>query len=448
MKRFCVFLTVFSIALTVNVHAQGWWQTYGTGGDEAGFCVQATTDGGYIISGHSDPLEGTWIIKTDNQGSTQWTQNFTERFLLGGLCVQQTSDGGYIVTNGGRLIKTNSTGDSVWGNQPALGWSQVEWVEQTYDGGYIAAGWAAEHTGEEELSYFILGQLDSEGNLIRNLPFGGMPGELDGAACVRETADRGFIASGWRENTTKLWVIRTDSLGLFQWDYYDADLGWGSSVLQSSDGGYVITSGAYLIKLNSSGDQVLWKQLIGEAADRTYFAVETADGGYAVTGIRYSSAQSFSPVGGDVWLCKTSSSGDVQWEMTYGGALMDAGYCVQNTPDGGYIIAGATESRGAGGLDFYLIKTDADGIVQIGEDIAVSDWGVQQSIGSRIVLSYSNRPEGFNASVYDASGRRVDELTSETSTGVIEWGESQPPGVYFIKSLTGNTSATKVILVR
>jgi hypothetical protein len=71
------------------------------------------------------------------------------------------------------------------------------------------------------------------------------------------------------------------------------------------------------------------------------------------------------------------------------------------------------------------------------------------SIGSQIVLRYQDRPDGFRASIFDASGRKVDELKSPAQNGVLTWGENHSPGVYFIvlKS-AGATKAQKVVLIR
>ena len=140
----------------------------------------------------------------------------------------------------------------------------------------------------------------------------------------------------------------------------------GRSVVQTGDGGYAIAGdtdsfGAgggdvYLVKTDSAGTMLWNKTYGGTSSDTAYSVVQTSDGGYAIAGY----TQSFGAGSSDVYLVKTDSAGSMLWNKTYGGTSNDIGYSLVQTGDGGYAIAGQTYS-GAGNDDVYLVKTDSAG---------------------------------------------------------------------------------------
>ena len=108
-------------------------------------------------------------------------------------------------------------------------------------------------------------------------------------------------------------------------------------------------------------EQITWTKTYGGSNDDCGCSVQqTQDGGYIIAGVTCS----FGAGSTDVYLIKTDANGNVEWTKTYGGSDEDYGYSVQQTQDGGFIIAGETESFGAGGFDIYVIKTDAYGNVE------------------------------------------------------------------------------------
>jgi hypothetical protein len=115
------------------------------------------------------------------------------------------------------------------------------------------------------------------------------------------------------------------------------------------------------VKTDSSGNK-LWDKAFGGTGDDGAAAVrQTSDGGYIFAGYKWSG------VGGppnDAWVVKTDAGGNKQWEKTFGGGDNDNFASVQQTPDGGYIIAGDTWSKGAGCFDFWLVKIDSSGNLQ------------------------------------------------------------------------------------
>jgi hypothetical protein len=105
------------------------------------------------------------------------------------------------------------------------------------------------------------------------------------------------------------------------------------------------------------GDVIWTRNYGGVGAEQAYFVQQTSDGGYIIAG----STSSYGTGLLDVYLVKTDADGYVEWSRTFGGTDYDWAECVRQTSDGGYIVVGLTMSYGAGFFDAYMIKTDADG---------------------------------------------------------------------------------------
>jgi hypothetical protein len=143
----------------------------------------------------------------------------------------------------------------------------------------------------------------------------------------------------------------------------------GYSVQQTLDGGYIIAgytdsfgagrSDIWLIKTDALGDTLWTKTFGGNSYDWGYSVQQTIDGGYIIAG----ETRSFDVESGDIWLIKTDESGDTLWTKTFGGNGWDSGNCVQQTKDEGYVIIGTTASFGTDPFEknIWLIKTDATG---------------------------------------------------------------------------------------
>jgi hypothetical protein len=170
---------------------------------------------------------------------------------------------------------------------------------------------------------------------------------------VQQTSDSSYVivgrTSSFGSGLEDVYFIKTNANGDTLWTktYGGIDYDAGRAVQQTTDGGYIIagrtsSSGAgsadvYLIKTNADGD-TLWTRTYGGAdGDDGYSVQQISDSGYIIAGITYSFG--FWP---DVYLIKTDSLGDTLWTKTYGEVDIDEGDSVQETIDGGYIIAGNT----------------------------------------------------------------------------------------------------------
>ncbi len=380
---FCLTLLLLAVLLVpVNAQTETYWQkTYGGTGKDFGKTVQQTSDGGYVMVGYTNSFGAgrydVYLVKTDSSGNQLWQKTYGGTGDDLGASVQQTSDGGYIIVGRTRpfiiddydvyIVKTDASGNQLWreiygGTGNDSGWS----VQQTSDGGYIIAGSTSSFSGDDVCPL----KMDSSGKLLWQKTYGGA--NSDGGFSVQQTPDGGYIIVGdtWSFGAggDDVYLVKTDASGdqLWQRTYGGAGDDFGYSVQLTSDGGYVIVGytnsfGAggydvYLVKTDASGDQ-LWQRTYGGTGHEEGNSVQqTLDGGYIIAGW----TNSFGAGGSDVYVVKTDASGNQLWQRTYGGTGDDFGYSVQQTLDGGYIIAGVTSSFGAGGDDFYLIKLEGD----------------------------------------------------------------------------------------
>jgi len=158
----------------------------------------------------------------------------------------------------------------------------------------------------------------------------------------------------------KIWIENTHYTG-WQKTYGGSGNDDAYSIQQTKDGGYIVAgySGwhVYVIKLDEDGNKVWEKTYGGSSSDYAYSIQQTKEGGYIVAGW----TSSFGSGGRDVYIIKLDENGNKLWEETFGGSYNDEAYSIQQTTDGGYIVAGGTSSFGAGENDVYIIKLDENG---------------------------------------------------------------------------------------
>jgi len=98
----------------------------------------------------------------------------------------------------------------------------------------------------------------------------------------------------------------------------------------------------------------------GGGNDEAWSIQQTSDGGYIVAGL----TESFGAGSSDIWILKLSSTGTIEWQRTYGGSSYDTAHSIQQTSDGGYIVAGDTQTFGAGSADYWIIKLFPNGDIE------------------------------------------------------------------------------------
>lgn len=247
---------------------------------------------------------------------------------------------------------------------------------QKINGGYIVSGVTESEGAAKQNAYLV--ETDENGNKRWGVPYGGDGN--DSGNCVREI-DNGYIVAGWTTSmgngSGDVYVIETDKNGVMQWEKAYGGSGYdGAFSIQKTedpDGnfdGYIISGITYsygagsqdiwLVRIDKDGN-VIWDTPLGGPGheEAGWDSIQqTSDGGYIVVGW----TRSFAGVGEDVYLVKVDGNGVEQWSQTFHDEESDGnegGQSVIQTSDGGYFIAGHSDSTGDS--DFFLIKTDADG---------------------------------------------------------------------------------------
>ena len=336
--------------------------------------IQQTSDGGFIVAGFTASDEGNvsgyhggyrydfWVVKLSSTGVMEWQK------CLGGssddraFSVQQTDDGGYIVagytvSNDGDVsgnhdgedswvVKLSSTGGIEW--QKCLGgrgYDCARSIQQTVDGGYIVAGYTVSNGGDVSGNHggedFWVVKLSSTGVIEWQKCLGG--DDDDRAYSIQQTADGGFIVTGFtcsndgdvsgNHGNADFWVVKLSSTGVIEWQ----------------------------------------KCLGGSNDDQAYSVQQTVDGGFIVAGETYSNDGDVSGNHGvgfdDFWVVKLSSAGVIEWQKCLGGTWCELAFSVQQTDDGGFIVAGYTTSNdgdvngnhAVGCDDFWVVKLSPKG---------------------------------------------------------------------------------------
>ncbi len=373
-------LICFSSSLFAQPPDTLWTRTFGTNRPDQGFDVQQTLDGGYVLAGYTttaNPDNSLYnLIKTNANGTMLWSRTWNHSDLWDECyVVQQTPDSGYVLAGGTYsfaadwdfwVVKTNANGDSLWSR--TIGGPDADqcYSLQTVDGGFVFAG-ATRSFGNGNWKMWMV-RTDANGDSLWTRTFNG--GFLSQCNTVCRTADDGYALAGYTmygDGNSDFYLVNTDVNGDTLWTrtFGGARQQICYSIEQTSDGGYILAGttspangdiDAWLVKTDANGNELWNRQFGGNTYDEFRSVRQTLDGGYIVAGFTQSFGAGFT----DWWIIKTDANGDSLWSRTYGGAGSENCRSVQQTSDGGYVFAGITSSFGVGSTDFWLVKTAPD----------------------------------------------------------------------------------------
>lgn len=374
---FCLLTAGEGIAQTP---VKQWDKTFGGDDWDELAVTRQTSDGGYILGGHTrshnngdqnnmnNGDEDYWILKLDASGNKQWNKIFGGGGYDFLTCLQQTSDGGFIL--GGRSSSNQSATKS--------------------------------ENGKGDFDYWVL-KLDASGNKQWDKTFGGT--DNDQLFALQQTSDGGYMLGGKSRSGQGLdktqpakgmfdfWVIKLDANGAKQWDRTLGGNGEEElyALQQTSDGGYIFggesfspingdksqgSQGAgdfWLVKTDAAGNKQWDKTFGGNFEDKIRSLQQLTDGSYILggTSLSHQTGDKTEPRRGnnDCWIVKTDGSGNKIWDKTFGGGLNEFLYSIHQAPDGNLVFGAWSDSNPAsertapnrGSYDYWLVKIDLNG---------------------------------------------------------------------------------------
>ncbi|MCX6296904.1 MAG: T9SS type A sorting domain-containing protein [Bacteroidetes bacterium] len=397
MKNIATFLFVY--LLSTNIHGQfssiQWQKSIGGGMYEFSKEIEYTSDGGTINIGYTESSDGDVIF---NHG--------------GGDCW---------------IVKLNASGAIDWKKTyGGTGFDYGYSIKQTPDGGYIAAGYTESHDGDVTINKgggdcWII-KLDNSGTIIWQKTFGGTLN--DNGQSIALTADGGYIVTGYTESNNgdvtwnygagDCWVLKLDNSGSIQWQKSlgGSSYDFGQDIKQTSDGGFILSIGSnsndgdvltqhgngdcWIVKLDNSGSIQWQKSFGGSNYDFGQSIEQTIDGGFILAGYSESNDGDVTAQhgNGDCWVVKCDKFGNLQWQKALGSSGNDYAYSIKQIDNGGYVLTGYSGLNDGdvignhGDYDCWVIELDNMGIVRMQKSFGGTGTDIGYSIRQTSPDSY------------------------------------------------------------
>jgi predicted secreted protein len=433
-----LFFVIFTVC-ALGVH-QEWSKTFGGDFGDGAWSLQRSNDGGYIIAGYTCSLGkggDLWLVKMDENGTEQWNRSFGGSGEDVGYYVKQTMDGGYIVVGSTKsyglgeerlwLLKVDSNGNREW-DRTFGGFVSSSgdggWSVDTAEDGYIIAGYTKSFGAGGKDLWLI--KTDLQGRAQWQRTYGGLKDDV--GMSVIKTHDNGYIVAGrtasFGSGGDDIWLLKVGPEGIEQWNrtFGEDKDDVAFQVIELEDG-YILTGRteireakrAFLLKTDFRGVKK-WEKTYGQ--ESSGISVQrTGDGGFIVAGSTETPG-----AGKDALLIKTDSSGKEQWIMPLGGKGDDVGTAVVESADGGYILAGITSSFEAETEDVWLTKIIADDLSENATRNATEIAAMENALinTSDITIANPKSTDIENADIENADNENADTKNVDTDNSNIE----------------------------
>lgn len=459
---------------------QQWHRWYGSSNYDYPESIIQTPDGGFLIAGMTTGTDGdvtgnhggsdVWLVKTDYLGFIKWEKcyggmgtdaqtsyySYNNQSYPAGISIINTLDGGYMLgtstnLNSGQvsgnhggfdywLVKLNDTGSIQW--QKCYGANQDEILSQVIqnpDGSYVAAGYSSSDTGQVTSShntctydyynqisctydYWII-KIDTIGNLIWEKSYGGSSDDI--ATSIAATDNGGYIVAGFTESNdgdvslnhgyVNYWLIRLDSAGNAIWKncYGGSQSEEATSVIANNNGGFMVVGNSYSHDIQITNHH-----------DSTYYGYQ------------------------DIWAVELDASGAIIRQSSFGGSLTDGAGNVIKTNDGGYAIAGYTNSNDG---DVSSATTEVDfWVLKINTNVGINEINTSAKINlypnpCNGDFTLSGTPPNSQIIITDIEGRTIFQKNINKDKSIINTNLEN--GIYFWQLISQNKTAANGKLV-
>jgi len=450
--------------------AKEWDKTFGGTGTDQLYSLQQTTDGGYILGGLSESgisgdkteaLKGSvdyWVVKISSDGVKEWDKGFGGTGPDYLQTLRQTSDGGYMLAGisqsgiGGDktqaskgnsdywVVKISNTGTKEW--DKTFGGNSADillLLQQTTDGGYMLGGYSQSGLSGDKtqaskggLNDYWIVKISSEGIKEWDMTFGG--DGYDQLYSFQQTSDGGYLLGGYSNS------------------------GISGDKTEAPKGGFDI----WVVKISSSGTIEWDKTIGGSGSEHFYASVQTSDDGYILAGSSTSGISGdkteASKGSNDYWLVKISGTGVKDWDKSFGGSGSDQLYSFQKTSDGGYILAGLSDSgisgdkteASQGSYDYWMVHINT---------MVTSTKDAENGVGLNVYPNPNNgectlQLSGFQTEkaelvILDITGRKVlsKELKLDSTASAETVQLPKEKGIYLLQIKTNTQYVTRKIVV-
>ncbi|RDC66070.1 T9SS type A sorting domain-containing protein [Adhaeribacter pallidiroseus] len=484
-----------------------------------------------------------WIVKTDASGRKLWDKRFggTNHDYLNQVIA--TQDGGYLLagsslsntggdksqsSRGGQdywVVKINSTGTKQWDRRfGGSGLEDLRRVMQLANGEYILAGFSDSPVGGDKSQasrggrdFWIL-KINTSGTKIWDWRFGGNLN--DNLEDFSLTSDGGFLLAGTSlsgingdktqasRGSSDYWVVKVNSSGTKQWDRRFGGSGEEQffSMSRTAAGDFCLagfsTSGVsgdksessrgakdyWILKISGTGSKIWDHRFGGSSDDELRSIINTADGGFLLGGRSLSAnngdKSQTSQGSSDYWVVKTTSTGNKLWDKRYGGSAAEDLRAIVTTTEGGYLLAGRSNSGisgdkiqpSQGSTDFWLVNLTYVGEPARRRSLEAERLASGSAINSdmqpaleqialltspnpfteRVVITFAVPETQFvNLKIYDNQGREISSLYQGQAKGNKQYVYTWAPqtqvaaGIYFVRLIgTTCTQHQRIILSR